>query len=532
MTRVWIWTVLIGLVLGGALVYHVAREFLSTLPDDIRHSLRATARKNVRPLGVAGVILVWTLIFALYSISLPAPSSSSSSQLVAQPSGNGSVDAGAQPAVSGSTGNAAGPGGGISATTAGRTTPATAGSAPAAPSGVSTGAPVERSIRPAGLFSGKANTRGIAAHSITLCGHAPLILGPLINTKPEDLLAYFKYVNDHGGVRGRTLNVTLEDDQYSADHSVAAAQTCKEKNPFMIFGALGSDVIPPVRQWAEQNKELYLYGFSAKAGTEKLRYSYGLSISQEDLSTLAARQASLRFPKAKIGMVWRNSDNFQPGHDAFKRELARHGKTLDADLKTTQDQGNYSQEIIELEQRNIGVVFILDDAFSQLGFMRQAKSAQYNPNFFVFPYNLHAQTLKDDALNPPIQGAHIAPAYTCHQYGGPYASYAAEIKVFEAAYAKYSPNTDLCSVAGDVAWQSWAAERVLVAMIDSCGLHCTRDLFAGMLLGGWKARIGAACPLDFSIDGHHGGFYADWLKAWRLNGNAAIYTDHRCLGTR
>jgi hypothetical protein len=175
---------------------------------------------------------------------------------------------------------------------------------------------------------------------------------------------------------------------------------------------------------------------------------------------------------------------------------------------------------------------VLDDAFSQLGFMRQAKSAQYNPNFFVFPYNLHAQTLKDDALNPPIQGAHIAPGYSCHQYGGPYASYAAEIKVFEAAYAKYSPNTDLCSVAGDVAWQSWVAERVLVAMIDSCGLHCTRDLFAGMLLGGWKATIGAACPLDFSIDGNHGGFYADWLKAWRLNGNAAIYTDRRCLGTR
>jgi branched-chain amino acid transport system substrate-binding protein len=531
MTRTWIWTVLAGLVLSGVLVYHVARQFVSSLPDDVRDALRATARKNVRPLAVGGVILTWTLIFALYSISLPAPTSSSG-QLVAQPGASTPAEPGNPQVAAGAGGNVASAGAASAPATQGGTTPGGDSTRAASPRGVQTGAPVERSIRPAGLFSGKANTRGITAHSITLCGHAPLILGPLINTKPEDLMVYFRYVNDHGGVRGRTLDVTLEDDQYTAEHSVVAAEACREKNPFLIFGALGSDVIPPVRHWAEQNKELYLYGFSANAGTKGLKYSFGLSISQEDLSTLGARQASLQFPKLKVGMVWRNSDNFQPGHDAFKRELARHGKTLDADIKTAKDQGNYTQEIIELQQKNIGVVFMLDDAFSQLDFMRQSNSAQYHPHFIVFPYNLHAQTLKDDALSPPIQGAHIAPAYTCHEYGGPYASYANEIKTFEAAYAKYSPNTDLCGIAGDVAWQSWVGERVLVGMVDSCGAACTRDLFAGMLIGGYKATIGAACPLDFSADGHHGGFNADWLKAFRLNGSAALKTEYRCLGTR
>src|SRR5581483_4737089 len=414
MSRMWIWTVIGGLVLAGALLWHVGSQFVSTLPDDIRTALKTSARKNVRPLGVAGVILAWCLVFALYSMTLAPTATTSAGRLTAS-SGDQSATPDAStaapqaPAVQTSSGGSApqpGAGGGVSSSAAVTTgTP---------PRGVATGAPRETSIKPAGLFSGKANTRGITKNQIVLCGHAPLILGPLINTKPEDLEVYFKYANAHGGVQGRQIAISLEDDQYSADHSVAAAQTCREKNPFLIFGALGSDVIPPVRQWAEQNKELYLYGFSAKAGTEHLKYSFGLSFSQEDLSTLLARQAVSKFPKEKVGMVWRNSDNFQPGHDAFKRQLEREGHKLDADIKTTENQGNYTQEIIELQQAHIGVVYVLDDAFAQLDFMRQAKNAQYSPHFFVFPYNLHAQTLKQDALNPPIQGPHIAAAYTCH----------------------------------------------------------------------------------------------------------------------
>ena len=100
MTRVWIWTVLGGLAIAGVLIYHVVREFLAALPDDVRHSVRTTARRNIRPLGVAGVVLTWTLVFALYSISLPAPGSSSG-QLVAQ--GAATSDTTAPHAASGTT---------------------------------------------------------------------------------------------------------------------------------------------------------------------------------------------------------------------------------------------------------------------------------------------------------------------------------------------------------------------------------------------------------------------------------------------
>jgi branched-chain amino acid transport system substrate-binding protein len=390
------------------------------------------------------------------------------------------------------------------------------------------GAP-KLTIRDANLYSGAANTIGITPDTIKVCGHAPLSLGAVLNTKPEDLLVFWKYLNDKGGLFGRKFDVTLEDDQYTAEGGVPAAQACAERNPFMIFGALGSDVIPPVRVWAEQNKQLYLYGFTLKKGSEKFRYSFSGTISQEDLSAVIAAESMKRFPGAKVGIVWRNSSNFQPGRDVFKNYITSHGGKIVADLPVQKSQGNYTQEIITLQQAGAEVVFVLDDAVSQLNVVKQGKTQQYNPNWMVFTFNIQTQTLGSDSLQPPLRGANLAPAYECHEYGGAYASYAAEIREFEAAYAKYSPNTDLCGVAGDIAWAGWVGFKAIAGLFESCGRDCTRNRFAGVMESGYKATIGAACEADFTGDGHHGGFAADVMEAYALpSGRTALRNTQRC----
>jgi ABC-type branched-subunit amino acid transport system substrate-binding protein len=311
---------------------------------------------------------------------------------------------------------------------------------------------------------------------------------------------------------------------------VPAADKCAAKNPFMIFGALGSDVIPPVRVWAEQHKELYLYGFTVRAGSEKFKYSFSNTISSEDLSSVIADLAADRFPKKKVGIVWRNSTNFEPARQAFRREIARRGGDIVADVRVNQNQGSYAQEVLTLQQSGAEVVYVLEDAFTQTTIIRQGKDQQYNPNWMVFGFNVQTKGLGNDALNPPLTGSNLAPPYECHQFGGPYASYGAEIKVFEAAYAQYSPNTDLCGIAGDVAWQSWVEFKNMAGLYVACGRDCTRNRFAGLMLSGYHGVTGAACPVDFSKDGHHGGFAADLFEAYQTStANAGWRPIRRCV---
>jgi ABC-type branched-subunit amino acid transport system substrate-binding protein len=545
-SHTWIWAVVAGLAVAGVLLWHVANAVLSALPEEVRTPVKASVRSNSRPLGVMAVVVLWTLTYALYSVAhLPSPSSRQAAA-AQNPTGTntnpgttvpGSTVPGSTPPV----GSAATPGPGIlpgsvgssGSTSTGRTSTGAGGGAanptvfgPQAP-----GPATHGSFHDSTLFRGSANVRGINAKTITVCGHAPLTLGYAINTKPEDELVFWKYLNAHGGVFGRQFDVTLEDDQYTATGGVPAAIKCAAKNPFMIFGALGSDVIPPVRQWAEQNKELYLYGFTVRAGSQKFKYSFTNTISSEDLSRVIADLAVDRFHGQKVGIIWRNSNNFQPARDAFVKEIVkREGGTV-IDVPVAQNQGSYSQEILTLQQAGAKVVYVLEDAFTQLAIIRQGKSQQYNPNWQVFGFNIQTKGLGNDALNPPLTGSNLAPPYECHKYGGPYASYGAEIKVFEAAYAVYSPNTDLCGIAGDVAWDSWVEFKNMAGLFAACGQQCTRDRFAGLMESGYHGVTGAACPVDFRGDGHHGGFYADLFEAYSTGTNTAGWRPiRRCAG--
>jgi ABC-type branched-subunit amino acid transport system substrate-binding protein len=542
----WIWAVVGGLAIAGVLLFHILHGILAALPAEVRAPINASAKANSRPLAVLAVIVLWTATYALYSVAhLTGPTQA----LAANGAPAGTTAAGQTTTTGTTPSTAAGVAGpGVKApvtTTTGAvggpalggtrgTTPVTTTSNPTVANTTVFGGTKTKpaqSYHDSTIFKpGAANLRGITSDTVTVCGHAPLTLGYAINTKPEDELVFWNYLNANGGIYGRKFNVTLEDDQYTATGGVPAAQKCAAKNPFMIFGALGSDVIPPVRQWAEQNKELYLYGFTVRAGSQKYRYSFTNTISSEDLSSVIADLAADKLAGKKVGIVWRNSSNFQPARDRFVSEIKKRGGEVVADVPVAQNQGSYNQEILTLQQKGAEVVYVLEDAFTQLAIIRQGKSQQYNPHWLVFGFNVQTKGLNGDALNPPLMGSNLAPPYECHHFDGPYASYGAEIKVFEAAYAKYSPNTDLCGIAGDVAWQSWVEFKNMAGLFVACGRDCTRDRFAGVMESGYTGTTGAACPVNFSGDGHHGGFRADLFEAYAVSsGSAGWRPIRRCV---
>ena len=82
----------------------------------------------------------------------------------------------------------------------------------------------------------------------------------------SDLNVYWQHVNDHGGIFGRSVHGDYTNDNYDPGTAVQAAQTCKDKNTFVLLGGIGFDQIPAVRQWAEQNHELYLHHIATIEG--------------------------------------------------------------------------------------------------------------------------------------------------------------------------------------------------------------------------------------------------------------------------
>jgi hypothetical protein len=197
-----------------------------------------------------------------------------------------------------------------------------------------------------------------------------------------------------------------------------------------------------------------------------------------------------------------------------------------------QNKGNYTDDVLAMKNNGAEVVWIWENALDALPIVQQIRRQNYNPNMMLFPFNLTSQGLGNDAFNPTLDGVAMFTAYTKGEYGGPFAAYADDMKLFEQQYAKYRPNVDLGGVSGDLLFLNWTAQKSLYAQLLECGKSCTRNAFVDVLESYRKRPTSSACPLDFTRGNHRSG--SDdlvFMETYRdRNGKASWRNTKMCVG--
>jgi len=366
------------------------------------------------------------------------------------------------------------------------------------------------------LFTTAENTIGITKNTITLCTHAALSLAAVFRVNAADLNAYWEYVNNElGGVYGRKVVMTYADDNYGNNPGDVrtAYEECKGRNPFILLGGIGFDQIPQMRTFAEQGHDLYIHHIAREDFSKKYSFSYLPSV--ETAGRIAGQWVVKRHAGQVIGVVYRDSENWEPGHRTFKAELAKRGVTPVADLAVQKNSTVYSTQISTLKKRNAKVVFLWENALSAIEIIRQAKNQGFTPTWLIFPFNLITDTLKSAMTSPPVEGIAMWPAYRPGDTGGTYSPYADEIRFFERVHAKYaSGKTD------DVTWMTWLGWRQLHRLLLDCGPNCTRNRIVGLLQSGVHKPVFAGCNFDFTRNRHVGGFAVNIFEAYQSGSNA------------
>jgi ABC-type branched-subunit amino acid transport system substrate-binding protein len=356
------------------------------------------------------------------------------------------------------------------------------------------------------LFTPAENNIGITKDSITFCVHAALTYAQAFGTKDTDFNVFWQALNtEKGGIFGRKVNVTYQNDNYTPTDAVTAATACKAKNPFMLLGGIGFDQIPAVRNYVEQNHMFYLHHTATINGTAGQKYSFTELPTVERSGEAFAQLAGSKYRGAKIGIIERDSPNWSPGVAAFKKVAPKYGLKVVVDNKVAQNKGNYTQDILDMKNAGADVVWIWLNALESTQFLKQAKAQNYNPHWLLFPFNLTSQTLGSDAMNPPLDGVAMYPAYSNKDYSGSFSSYADDMKEFEAQYAKYDSGADLTGIGGDLLFLNWVGQKALAVQLTQCGPDCNRNRMVDVLES-YKGQTPThtACPLDFSGDGHRG----------------------------
>lgn len=386
--------------------------------------------------------------------------------------------------------------------------------------------PSTPSLYEADLFSGAENTRGITDDRIRFCGHAALTLAAAFDTSPEDLSVYWEEVSDQGGIYGRDVEISWENDNYSSDGAISAMTACADKDPFMILGGVGFDQIPGARNFAEANKELYLHHIAVRPDNPV--YSFTLQPTVEQTGAAFGEYLVSRYRNQSIAIIYRQSPNWDPGRHAGA-EILRANGIQPTEVPVQNNQGSYGAAINQV--RNHDVVWVWENALNAANIIIQANLQGVRPKWVLFPFQTTLDLLGDrQALEPPIDGIATWPSYVPGGYGSAWDEFdlGDEIHAFETAYARRRPRTQT----NDILFQVWVGNKILHRLLLECGRDCTRNRFAGMLEEGLKLRVNPACTIDTtgraSMDGRLGGHEFVVQEAYGTSNGPAWRTTQWC----
>jgi len=176
--------------------------------------------------------------------------------------------------------------------------------------------------------------------------------------------AYFSYLNDKGGVNGRTIKYIVDDDAYDPAKSVPLVrQLITQDNVFAIFNELGTPVNLATRDYINQQKvpDLFVATGSSHWGADYKQYPYTIGWQPDYVSEakIYAKDIMKSHPSAKIGILYQNDDYGKDYVNGLKAGLGDKAATMIVDSQTYEaNAADVSSQVAGIKAKGADLFFI------------------------------------------------------------------------------------------------------------------------------------------------------------------------------
>ena len=143
---------------------------------------------------------------------------------------------------------------------------------------------------------------GVTDDTVTIGTHTPLT-GPAAagySSISAAATAYFDYLNDNGGVHGRSIEYIVKDDGYNpANTQTVVRELVQEDEVFAILNGLGTPTHTAVLDYLNQNEVPDLFVASGSTSwnqPEKYPYTFGFNADYVVEGAALAQYAARRAP--------------------------------------------------------------------------------------------------------------------------------------------------------------------------------------------------------------------------------------------
>ena len=288
------------------------------------------------------------------------------------------------------------------------------------------------------------------------------------------IAAYFRMLNDHGGINGRKINFISYDDGYSPPKTVEMARKLVEDDHVLfIFQSLGTPPNMAIHKYMNAKKVPQLFvatGATAWNDPKHYPWTMGWQPNYQTEARIYAQHILKTKPNAKIGVLYQNDDYGKDYLKGFHDGLGAKAKTMIVkEVSYEVSDPTVDSQIIQLQASGADVFFNITTPKFAAQAIRKAYDIGWHPVQYLNNVSASVGSVLTPAGLEKSKGV-ITTAYLKDPQDPAWANDPG-IKKWEAFMKKYDPEgsiTDVNTIFG------YTVARSLEGVLRQAGDNLTR----------------------------------------------------------
>ena len=291
----------------------------------------------------------------------------------------------------------------------------------------------------------------------------------------KTIAAYFKMLDDQGGINGRKINFISYDDAYSPPKTVEMVRKLVEQdNVLFVFQTLGTPSNTAIHKYMNMKKVPQLHvatGASKWNDPKNFPWTMGWQPNYQTEARIYAKHILQTKPDVKIGVLYQNDDYGKDYLKGLRDGLGdKAAKMIVAEVSYEVSDPTVDSQIVQLQASGANVFFNVGTP----KFAAQAIRKAYDIGWKPVQYLNNVSTSIGAVLTPAGLEKSVGIITTAYLKDYSDAQWANDpaVKRWESFMKKYYPAGDLNDVSN---LYGYTVARTLEQVLKQCGDNLTRD---------------------------------------------------------
>ena len=199
--------------------------------------------------------------------------------------------------------------------------------------------------------------------------------------------AFFKMINEQGGINGRKIDFISYDDAYSPPKAIEQARKLVESDEvLLIFQSLGTPSNSAIMKYMNAKKvpQLFVASGGTKFGDPRnFPWTMGFQPNYQSEGRIYAKYIRDNFPNGKIAVFWQNDDAGKDQFKGLKDGLGDKAGMIIADKSYEVSDPSIDSQIVALHDSGADIFFSWAAPKGSAQAIRKVGELGWKPKFFL-----------------------------------------------------------------------------------------------------------------------------------------------------